>query len=213
MAIPTQRQIHAKLEVIRPNGTPVDVTDYLESIEIELGSIEKLGTGTGADIGVRSLTAKLRNTPGKRFAPRDKTSDWNIVNGQWEPLLWPYRGIRFQVFPQRGVGPGQSLTDIVESQADFAKGVFTSTKTLGRMVVLEEGATSGNWRKNINLSQVKYVQSSKIEWEAITDILYYDDQVSRDSEDVIGDSEDAIGDSEDSAAVFFNALFNTQAQT
>ena len=58
--IPANRQIHAKLEIIRPSGR-VDVTPYLEAAEVELGSIEDLGTGTGADIGVRTLTFSLRN--------------------------------------------------------------------------------------------------------------------------------------------------------
>jgi hypothetical protein len=60
--IPSNRQVHAKLEVARPDGTTwVDVTDYLVSAEVELGSIEELGTGTGADIGVRTLTFELKN--------------------------------------------------------------------------------------------------------------------------------------------------------
>jgi hypothetical protein len=54
--------VHAKLEIARPDGTTwVDVTDYLVSAEVELGSIEELGTGTGADIGVRTLTFELKN--------------------------------------------------------------------------------------------------------------------------------------------------------
>lgn len=60
--IPSDRQVHAKLEIARPDGlTWVDVTDYLASAEVELGSIEELGTGTGADIGVRALEFTLKN--------------------------------------------------------------------------------------------------------------------------------------------------------
>src|SRR5690554_2855651 len=95
--IPRNRQIHKRLLIGRPDGTTwVDIADYLTSIEIELGSIEDLGTGTGSDIGVRSISFDLRNIPGKRFAPLDKTSEWNLVNGQWVPLLWPYREVVFQ---------------------------------------------------------------------------------------------------------------------
>lgn len=146
--IPANRQIHAKLEIIRPSGR-VDVTPYLESAEVELGSIEDLGTGTGADIGVRTLTFSLRND-GQRvqywdtdtllgdsekvlgdtedgvdltaiigagkwarrsFAPRDKQSDWNVVAGEWEPLLWPYRGVVFQVaVTAPGMAPNNWIT-------------------------------------------------------------------------------------------------------
>lgn len=91
------RQIHAKLLIGRPNQENqewVDVTDYLESIDVELGSIEDLGTGTGADIGVRTLSFTLF---GSDFAPRNKESEWNTVNGQWMPLLWPYREVVFQL--------------------------------------------------------------------------------------------------------------------
>ena len=91
------RQIHVKMQIARPNGQWVDVTDYLEVADVELGSLESLGTGTGTDIAVRSLTFSLRNTPGKRFAPRDKNSEWNIVDGKWDPLLWPYREVSLQV--------------------------------------------------------------------------------------------------------------------
>ena len=95
--IARNRQIHKRLLIGRPDGqTWVDVADYLSSIEIELGSIEQLGTGTGTDIGVRSATFELRNAPGKRFAPRDRTSPWNQLNGEWAPLLWPYREVVFQ---------------------------------------------------------------------------------------------------------------------
>ena len=95
--IPRNRQIHKRLLIGRPDGqTWVDVADYLSSIEIELGSIEQLGTGTGTDIGVRSATFELRNVPGERFAPRDRTSPWNQLNGEWAPLLWPYREVVFQ---------------------------------------------------------------------------------------------------------------------
>jgi hypothetical protein len=146
--IPTNRQIHAKLEIIRPSGR-VDVTPYLESAEVELGSIEDLGTGTGADIGVRTLTFTLRNDgqmvrywgtedvlgdsedilgdsgdvanlgailgEGKlarnSFAPRDKTSGWNLVGGKWDPLLWPYRGVVFQVaVTAPGMAPNNWIT-------------------------------------------------------------------------------------------------------
>lgn len=146
--IPTNRQIHAKLEIIRPSGR-VDVTPYLEAAEVELGSIEDLGTGTGADIGVRTLTFSLRNdgqrvqywdtdtllgdsekvlgdTEGgvdltaiigagkwarRSFAPRDKQSDWNVVAGEWEPLLWPYRGVVFQVaVTAPGMAPNNWIT-------------------------------------------------------------------------------------------------------
>ena len=146
--IPANRQIHAKLEIIRPSGR-VDVTPYLESAEVELGSIEDLGTGTGADIGVRTLTFTLRNDgqmvrywgtedvlgdsedilgdsgdvanlgailgEGKlarnSFAPRDKTSGWNLVGGKWDPLLWPYRGVVFQVaVTAPGMAPNNWIT-------------------------------------------------------------------------------------------------------
>jgi len=148
IVIPTNRQIHAKLEIIRPSGR-VDVTPYLEAAEVELGSIEDLGTGTGADIGVRTLTFSLRNDgqhvqywdtdtllgdsekvlgdtedgvdltaiigAGKwarrSFAPRDKQSDWNVVAGEWEPLLWPYRGVVFQVaVTAPGMAPNNWIT-------------------------------------------------------------------------------------------------------
>lgn len=132
--IPTNRQIHAKLEIIRPSGR-VDVTPYLEAAEVELGSIQDLGTGTGADVGVRTLSFRLRNNGQKvhyweldsvlgdsdtvignidddvdiiailgnpksarhSFAPMDKGSKWNLVDGQWVPLLWPNREVVFRV--------------------------------------------------------------------------------------------------------------------
>lgn len=143
--IPTNRQIHTRLQVARPDGTTwVDVTDYLTAVDVELGSVSELGTGTGADIGVRSLSFTLSNegsnTYGwdpadsmgstadslgnvedplglttddvmgwlilllgdpewerQSFAPRDKTSTWNRFNGEWVPLLWPYREVALQV--------------------------------------------------------------------------------------------------------------------
>lgn len=91
------RQVHARVNVFRSDGAPEDITRHLRSVEIELGSIEMLGTGTGADIGVRNLTFELFNDRGDSFAPRDKTSSWNTVGGRWEPLLWPYRGVTCEV--------------------------------------------------------------------------------------------------------------------
>lgn len=60
--IPNHRQIHAQLLIGRTDGhTWVDVSDYLKSVTVECGSIEDLGTGTGTDIGVRTLDFTLQN--------------------------------------------------------------------------------------------------------------------------------------------------------
>lgn len=60
--IPNHRQIHAQLLIGRTDGeTWVDVSDFLAKANVECGSIEDLGTGTGTDIGVRTLDFTLQN--------------------------------------------------------------------------------------------------------------------------------------------------------
>lgn len=61
--IPQNRQITASLFIARPDGsTFVDVSDYLKSCSIELGSIDQVGTGNqGGDSVVRSMNFTLQN--------------------------------------------------------------------------------------------------------------------------------------------------------
>lgn len=136
--IPTHRQIHLSFLISRPDGTWQDLSDYVTSANVDLGNVTDIGTGTGADIGVRTLEITLNNdgqnvlhwdtetllgdseavfgdtedvigdsnakalpfltkllgTPKwarHSFAPRDRKSSWNTIDGQWKPLLWPYR--------------------------------------------------------------------------------------------------------------------------
>lgn len=103
--IPRNRRIYAQLYISRPDGTWVDVTDYLAEAEVELGNIEDIGTGTGADIAVHTASFTLRNHARNSFSPKDRDSAWNLLNGEWVPLLWPYRHVVFRVAAAQ---PGQT---------------------------------------------------------------------------------------------------------
>src|SRR5690606_29884354 len=97
--IALERQIHANLQVGRPDGiTWEDVTDYLASVEAELGDISGTGTGqSGVDGVVRRMTFRLRNNrvlnvlvwpsdgvvSGDRVLPGDETVDGVATDGSW----------------------------------------------------------------------------------------------------------------------------------
>jgi len=103
------REIHGSLLVKRPNDEWVELIDYVTNVEVELGSIEDLGTGSGADIGVRTLDFSLHNDGTNRFATRDRNSEWNRMEGQYVPLLFPYREVKFLLaVTSQGESPEES---------------------------------------------------------------------------------------------------------
>src|SRR5690606_39206115 len=85
--------------MVRYWGTE-DVLGDSEDILGDSGDVANLG----AILGEGKLA---RNS----FAPRDKTSGWNLVGGKWDPLLWPYRGVVFQVaVTAPGMAPNNWIT-------------------------------------------------------------------------------------------------------
>lgn len=97
--IPRDRDIHINLQVGRPDGiTWVDLTRYLKSARVSLGDVIDVGTGNqGVDGVVRKMSFTLRNDGPNSFAPKDQTSAWNLVGGNWTPLLWSNREVILQV--------------------------------------------------------------------------------------------------------------------
>jgi len=61
--ISNSRQIHAKLEIQRPDSSWVDVSDYLVRAEVNLGNVDQVGTGNaGVDGVVRTMSFTLQNS-------------------------------------------------------------------------------------------------------------------------------------------------------
>lgn len=93
--IPANRKISAYLGIQRPDGAWVNLSHYLTQAEVELGDVSLVGTGNaGVDGRVRTLRFSLKQE-GDSFSPRDKNSFWNTLNGEYSPLLWPNRKVRF----------------------------------------------------------------------------------------------------------------------
>lgn len=153
MTIPRNRRIHLKLDIARADGiTWVNITDWVEILEVSLGSIEGLGAKTGADIGVRTLSVTLRNEKGKSFASRDKTSSWNIVNGVWNPLLRPYREVSVQIgIEEIGAGTIEWATpfegylgnDIIEEENTVRLGLRDKSKKLQDTYIVDVETIEG----------------------------------------------------------------------
>ena len=103
MAVASSRVLWPRLEIVRSDDVTIeDVTDWLASVEVELGDVSGIGTGaTGGDGVVRQMRFRLHNETGKdRFSPLDKTSAWNEFNGAYDPLLWPNRQAIFYLAVQ-----------------------------------------------------------------------------------------------------------------
>ena len=121
MPIATNRNIEVELEIERENGDWEDVTNYLTRCDIELGDTSQVGTeNAGVDSLVRTMTFNLHNDQDVgSFHPRQKNSSFNIVNGEYSPLLFPNRKVRLktkiQSFEkQRGEIIGESEGETVE---------------------------------------------------------------------------------------------------
>lgn len=95
--IPNDRQIHIQLFISRPDGiTWEDVSDYVSFIEVELGDVSRIGTGlSGVDGVARQLTFRLIDDS-NNFSPTDQTSPWNQFDGEYAPLLYPYREVQLK---------------------------------------------------------------------------------------------------------------------
>jgi len=108
--IPRNRQIHSKLEILRPDNTTwVDVTKWLVGgVRVSTGNVRQVGTGSsGVDSRVRRMEFALLNETAASFSPQVQDSTWNQFGGQYSPLLWPNREVRFQVAV---TSPGASPT-------------------------------------------------------------------------------------------------------
>lgn len=94
-SIPSNRQIHARVDVGRPDGfTWEDITSYTRALSIECGSIEQIGTqASGADGAIRRLSFTLQNEGANRFSLLDQNSLLNQHNGEFVPLLASMRTI------------------------------------------------------------------------------------------------------------------------
>ena len=90
-----QRQIFTKFFIGRSDGvTFEEVSDFLTSYSIEEGDISSLGTGnTAADAVAKIMNFTLHNDENNVFSPQDQTSEWNIFNSEYQPLLFPYRKV------------------------------------------------------------------------------------------------------------------------
>lgn len=95
--IPNDRQIHIQLFISRPDGTTWEnVSDYVSFIEVELGDVSRIGTGlSGVDGVARQLTFRLIDDS-NNFSPTDQTSPWNQFDGEYAPLLYPYREVQLK---------------------------------------------------------------------------------------------------------------------
>jgi hypothetical protein len=92
---PSCRSISSDFQIGRTDGmTWVQLEEYVSSLTIELGSIEGVGTGSSGTDGVaRQLTFSLKNFNDWNFAPQDRESRWNSINGSYVPLVWPGREV------------------------------------------------------------------------------------------------------------------------
>ena len=131
------RDIGIELKVSRPNGTWVDVTDYVRSVSVELGSIEDLGTGTGADVGVRTLEFALF---GREFSPKNRTSDWNRLGEEYKPLLFPNQRavLKAHATPTGEVPVWHTLVDAVLGDSVRAAGSIVTVRARDKAKRLQD---------------------------------------------------------------------------
>lgn len=94
VALPRERQIHARLFIERPDTGFIRVDDFLVSCELIVGDVNSVGTESGgADNVVRQLSFVLQQEGADRFNPRDQNSPWNNLGVGFNPLIWPNRQV------------------------------------------------------------------------------------------------------------------------
>lgn len=130
MAIPN-RQIHARLRVYRADNVNfVDVTPWVSRVEVNLGDVSSIGTGSSGGDGVaRQMTATIRQDANNRFSPLDDNSPFNYVGPDFEPLLFPNREATLEVAfsdPNQPPGPYRLLFhgitgDVIRTDGDIVE--------------------------------------------------------------------------------------------
>lgn len=82
--------VDIRIRAYRPDNSFEDITDLAESITIETGSVDAVGTeNAGVDTMVAQADVVFVNDG--QLVPNNQNSSLNISGGQWVPLLWPRR--------------------------------------------------------------------------------------------------------------------------
>lgn len=84
------REIHSRIVFLR--NPEIDVTPWVTRVEVNLGNVSSVGTGSsGGDGVVRQAFVTIQNDNANRFSPLDATSEWNYDGLVFDPLIRPDR--------------------------------------------------------------------------------------------------------------------------
>jgi len=130
LEIPRNRQVFVKAYIGRSDGvTWTDISDHVTGIQVDLGNVMQVGTGRqGGDSVVKQLSLSLQNSTENSFQPLDRTSDWNIFNSSYDPLLWVNREVRISVA-------------VKEISGTYTR-EFGTTQSIDEMLGVGDGSTS-----------------------------------------------------------------------
>ena len=86
------REIYSRIVFLR--NPEIDVTPWVTRVEVNLGNVSSVGTGSsGGDGVVRQAFITIQNDNENRFSPLDATSDWNYDGMVFDPLIRPNREV------------------------------------------------------------------------------------------------------------------------
>lgn len=130
--IPTNRNIIPQIEIARPDGTTwYDITDNINRLSIDLGSVDMIGTESGGgDSVVRQCSFEVINnrnsTADDSFHPNDRDSSINQFNGSYQPLLYPLREvvIRTAVEADQESGSTSIINEELDASSDGSQSIY-----------------------------------------------------------------------------------------
>lgn len=127
------RQIYTQVMISR-GMTEIDVADFVTRVEVNLGNVSSVGTGSsGGDGVVRQAFLSIQNDANNRFSPLDATSSWNYDGMTFDPLLKPNRELKIWVAAMPiGVAPGPNDYELL-----FHGFMGDSIRTEGQRVEVE----------------------------------------------------------------------------